>query len=340
MEKGWRLGGICTKKGERDMAGRLPKKGMDYSSWSVDLFDNDTKIDKLLDAQSWNGFGVYFYLCQRAYGSEGYFYQWSYDDCASTARKMGGGIGSGTVRETVGYCLQIGLFDKGLFDRWGVLTSRGIQKRYMAILKDRDVRKVIAEYWLLQDSENCKGLIKVPLNRDLSEWNTDFSGGNKNFPKGNSNFLPIKESKGKKRKEKENTKYSGAEPDELAAAQKENVIIELILKDKTMYPIYQEEMEEWKRLYTAVDILQELRKMKGWCDSNPTKRKTERGIKRFICNWLAGQQDKYSEQKEYQKQKGVISGNYMVSKKSEKKGFDNFEQRNYDFQELERKLMG
>ncbi len=325
------------------MAGRLPKKGIDYSSWSVDIFDNDTKIDKLLDAQSWNGFGVYFYLCQRAYGSDGYFYRWSYDDCASTARKMGGGIGSGTVRETVGYCLQIGLFDKGLFDRWGVLTSRGIQKRYIAVLKDRDVKRVIAEYWLLQENENCKGLIKVPLNRDLSECNTDFSEGNKDFPEGNSNFPPIKESKGEKRKEKENTKYSSAEPDKLAAAQKENVVIELTLNDKTMYPIYQEEIEEWKQLYPSVDILQELRKMKGWCDSNPERRKTKRGIKRFICNWLARQQDRDRSYYQRQEQQNRFnSKSYMTQKKieKEKKGFDNFEQRTYDFQELERKLMG
>ena len=143
------------------MAGK-PKKKLDYAGWSVDLFDNDTKMDKLLDAQGWNGFGIYFYLCQKAYGSEGYFYKWGYDDCASTARKMGGGIGSGTVKETVDYCLQIGLFDKGLFDRWGVLTSKGIQRRYWAVASERRDKTVYMEYWLLQDEE-CKGCFKVAL---------------------------------------------------------------------------------------------------------------------------------------------------------------------------------
>lgn len=181
------------------MAGRPPKKGISYAGWSVDIFDNDTKIDKLLDAHGWGGFGIYFYLCQRAYGGEGYFYRWSYDDCASTSRKMGGGIGSGTVRETVGYCLQIGLFDKGLFDRWGVLTSRGIQRRYWEVVKARDVRTVISDYWLLQDDE-CKGLIKSPLNSNLSEGNTNFPAGNTNYQDGNANFCPIKESKVNKSK--------------------------------------------------------------------------------------------------------------------------------------------
>ena len=113
------------------MAGRS-KKRIDYSGWSVDIFSNDTKIDKLLDAQGWEGFGVYFYLCQMAFGGEGYFYEWCYDLCATTARKMGGGVGAGTVKETVDYCLRIGLFDKGLFDRWGVLTSR-VAAVYLAL---------------------------------------------------------------------------------------------------------------------------------------------------------------------------------------------------------------
>lgn len=173
---------------------RPPKKGIDYSGWSVMIFDNDTKIDKLLDAQGWIGFGIYFYLCQRAYGGEGYFYRWCYDDCASTSRKMGGGIGAGTVKETVDYCLQIGLFDRGLFDRWGVLTSRGIQRRYWEVVKGRDVRSVISDYWLLQEDE-CKGLIKIPLNMDFPEGKASFQTGNTDFPEEKASFAPIKESK-------------------------------------------------------------------------------------------------------------------------------------------------
>ncbi|PXX79756.1 DnaD domain protein [Dielma fastidiosa] len=175
------------------MAGK-PKKKLDYAGWSVDLFDNDTKMDKLLDAQGWNGFGIYFYLCQKAYGSEGYFYKWGYDDCASTARKMGGGIGSGTVKETVDYCLQIGLFDKGLFDRWGVLTSKGIQRRYWAVASERRDKTVYMEYWLLQDEE-CKGCFKVALfdNYELANEHVDLA---------NDHVKSLKESKVNKSKVK------------------------------------------------------------------------------------------------------------------------------------------
>lgn len=162
--------------------GRPPKKGIDYSGWSVSIFDNDTKIDKLLDAQGWIGFGIYFYLCQRAYGGEGYFYKWCYDDCASTSRKMGGGIGAGTVKETVDYCLQIGLFDKGLFDGWGVLTSRGIQKSYLIVLKSKNRRgtEIYKEYWLLDTSkkEDYQGVVFLHKNKPSLGVNIDSLGEN------------------------------------------------------------------------------------------------------------------------------------------------------------------
>ena len=58
------------------------------------------------------------------------------------------------------------------------------------------------------------------------------------------------------------------------------------------YPISQSSYEEWKKLYPAVDIKQELNKMRGWCLSNPTKRKTIRGINKFINGWLSREQDK------------------------------------------------
>lgn len=68
--------------------------------------------------------------------------------------------------------------------------------------------------------------------------------------------------------------------------------ITLTLNDKTEYPITQADIDEYSSLYPAVDILQELRKMKGWCDANPSKRKTKSGIRRFINSWLAREQDK------------------------------------------------
>ena len=74
-------------------------------------------------------------------------------------------------------------------------------------------------------------------------------------------------------------------------------VIDLILNDKSLFPVHQDDIDLWTELYPSVDIMQELRKMKGWLDSNPTKRKTKNGIKRFINSWLSREQDRgYSKQ--------------------------------------------
>lgn len=89
-----------------------------------------------------------------------------------------------------------------------------------------------------------------------------------------------------------------AQSDKIAPDQE--AIISLTLNDKSLYPIYQTQIDEWQELYPNVDILQQLRGMKGWLDANPTKRKTKAGIKRFINSWLAREQDKPSYNKSNQ----------------------------------------
>ncbi len=65
----------------------------------------------------------------------------------------------------------------------------------------------------------------------------------------------------------------------------------LPLNDKSFYDVPQDKITLWRATYPAVDVEQELRRMVAWLDSNPTKRKTRRGIERFINSWLARTQD-------------------------------------------------
>ena len=69
-------------------------------------------------------------------------------------------------------------------------------------------------------------------------------------------------------------------------------VITITLNDKSEYPIYQHMIDEWIELYPNVDVMQELRNMKGWCNANPERRKTKRGILRFIVGWISRKQDK------------------------------------------------
>lgn len=69
-------------------------------------------------------------------------------------------------------------------------------------------------------------------------------------------------------------------------------IIGLPLNDGSEHPVTEEEIAEYSRLYPAVDVMQELRDMRGWLLANPVRRKTKRGIKAFIRTWLSKEQDK------------------------------------------------
>ena len=69
-------------------------------------------------------------------------------------------------------------------------------------------------------------------------------------------------------------------------------VLSLPLNDKTEFPVFEADVAEYRELYPAVDVRQELRNMRGWLIANPTKRKTKSGIKRFITGWLAREQNK------------------------------------------------
>jgi hypothetical protein len=71
-----------------------------------------------------------------------------------------------------------------------------------------------------------------------------------------------------------------------------NVFITIITNTKEEYPIEFNLVTQYKELYPNVDVEQELKKMKAWSISNPSKRKTKRGMLKFVNNWLSREQDK------------------------------------------------
>lgn len=109
-------------------------------------------------------------------------------------------------------------------------------------------------------------------------------------------------------------------------------VISLLLNDKTEFGVLQSDIDEWSSLYPAVDVLQELRKMKGWLDANPSRRKTRKGIKRFITNWLAKEQDKGGTRQSFN----------QVQRQPTTNKFNNYPQRTYtaeDYAAIEKKLI-
>ena len=70
------------------------------------------------------------------------------------------------------------------------------------------------------------------------------------------------------------------------------VVFQLMLNDKSLFDVHKSMIDEYTALYPAVNVEQEFRNMIGWIDSNPNKRKTRTGIRKFINSWLAREQDR------------------------------------------------
>lgn len=101
------------------------------------------------------------------------------------------------------------------------------------------------------------------------------------------------ESKKSQDKDKEEDKEKEEDITPLLSPQGEKataILLPLVSGD--WYPVYETDMAHWKELYPSVDIMQELRKMLGWLEANPDRRKTSKGIKRFVTSWLAKEQSK------------------------------------------------
>lgn len=263
------------------MAGQ-PKRGLDFAAWDVHLFDDDERFDVLIDAQGWDGFGVFFWICTKAYATNGYYYEWREETSAATiAKRMSGGIKSDTVNQVVKLCLRIGLFDNGLFDRESILTNKMMQERYMYAIEKRSVRgrTINRLYWLLK-AEETKAYIVIPENEhNLSENEHNLSEND------------TKKSKVKESKVNRNNYY--AMPSANAAdTAGENIFITLPLNDKSNYSVSKSDVQHYKILYPAVDVEQQLRSMLGWLEANPSRRKTRTGIKGFITKWLNKVQDR------------------------------------------------
>lgn len=105
------------------------------------------------------------------------------------------------------------------------------------------------------------------------------------------------------------------------------VFITMPLVDGSMYPVTAEYVRELQGLYPAVDVEQACRSMCGWLNANPKNRKTPKGIKRFINGWIQREQDRAPRKTS------------SDSSAKPKNRFNNFHQRAYDYDQLERQLL-
>lgn len=71
------------------------------------------------------------------------------------------------------------------------------------------------------------------------------------------------------------------------------IVIKIPLRNRTQFEVDQTWVDKLEQIYPAVDVPGTLREMLGWCEGNPARLKTRRGVRRFITTWLQGEQEKH-----------------------------------------------
>jgi hypothetical protein len=165
---------------------RQKKIGLDYAPQDVDLH-SDRKIRRLITEFGATGYLVYDYVKLLCFKENGYWLKYDDGFCFDVADVLKSGTTENSVLEILKGCFRIGLFNAKVFKAFRVITSRGIQKRFLEVRKEH---LLITEYDLIST--------EMDENEDLSTENGGLS------PK-------EKEKKEKETKEKERREEAARE---------------------------------------------------------------------------------------------------------------------------------
>lgn len=143
----------------------------------LDWFKLDCQMDdkiKLVEAEfGLTGFAIVVKLWQKIYGSEGYYCEWNDDVALVFAKECG--VGANVVSEIISGAVRRGVFDKGMLDEFGILTSHGVQSRYFdsEYISRRKCDFLKPEYLLVQCTQKSKNAGNSSKNADIYSKNAD-----------------------------------------------------------------------------------------------------------------------------------------------------------------------
>ncbi|WP_051179825.1 Lin1244/Lin1753 domain-containing protein [Selenomonas ruminantium] len=152
---------------------RPQKEGLDYFPLDTDIAE-DEKILYLEAETGLEGFAIYVKLLSTIYRNS-YYMMWTETQLSIYSRRFF--VDKNTLSTVVSVCKNIGLFDKKLFEKYQILTSHGIQSRYLMALERRSSIKMIDEFCLLDKEKIVKSkkvkLISAP--KQVSAYNNPHS---------------------------------------------------------------------------------------------------------------------------------------------------------------------
>ncbi len=130
---------------------RPTAKGVEYFPLNVN-FINDLKVRKLLLSCGAQSIAVLIYLLSTIYKDEGYFVEIHEDEIDLIALDVN--VTPEFVVEVINKACEVRLFDVNLYENFNILTSKGIQERYLKITERRKNSVVITQFNLVNVNNN------------------------------------------------------------------------------------------------------------------------------------------------------------------------------------------
>lgn len=145
------------------------KTGLDYFELDCYL---DEKI-RLIQAEfGLKGFAVIVLLFKEIYGGQGYYMSWDKERLLLLMSENGIAEGDANlIWEVSQACIRRGIFSAELFEKYQILTSRGIQKRYFRAVARRGKVEAKKEYLLIKCTLKMVNVDDNSINPDRNSVN-------------------------------------------------------------------------------------------------------------------------------------------------------------------------
>lgn len=140
---------------------RPTAKGVEYFPLNVN-FINDLKVRKLLLSCGAEAIAVLIYLLSTIYKDEGYYIEIHEDEIDLIALDVN--VTPEFVLEVINKACEVRLFDVNLYNDFNILTSKGIQERYLKITERRKNSVVITQFNLINVYNNSVNVNNNSIN--------------------------------------------------------------------------------------------------------------------------------------------------------------------------------
>jgi len=154
---------------------RKAESGIDYFPINTDIIHNPKVKLVVAEFGSKTTWAVLLPLYCKIYREKGYWIDWSDEDSKLLFAQDECKLELTVVNEVVQGCVRRFLFNKEVFDMFGVLTSDRIQENYIEATSRRKNVEIIEDFLVKNDSANIKreNVNIIPLNVNIISKKVD-----------------------------------------------------------------------------------------------------------------------------------------------------------------------